>query len=111
MAASENKRPDGHDHFSGMDHGDGNDHESSAGSNLHALRIEGRKWVNDITLAQAWAILQATAQELEQGRDLLFMMLMPNGRQPALCLDQALFIQQLPTPAALAARLAARQEH
>lgn len=102
---------DGHDHFSGRDSENEDEHGLASGGNMHALRIEGRKWVNDITLPQAWAILQATAQELDSGRDLLFMMLMPNGRQPALCLDQSLFVQQFPTPAALAARLASRQEH
>jgi hypothetical protein len=75
---------------------------------LHALRIEGRKWVNDITLAQAWAILRAAYQELDEHTELLFMAQLPNGEQPALCITRRIFDTLLATPDALEQRLTRR---
>jgi hypothetical protein len=79
------------------------------GEPVFAVRIENRRWVNDITLPQAWAILHAAFQELAHGEDLLFMVLLPSGEQPALCLSGQLFELQAATPQALAARLLPRR--
>ncbi|MGI4849928.1 MAG: hypothetical protein ACRYGK_17590 [Janthinobacterium lividum] len=113
--AFEPASPDGrsrHDGHEGHDGSGSQDERIEGGdSNLHALRIEGRQWINDITLAQVWAVLKAAVQELDNGRDLLFMVLLPSGEQPALCLDRSLFAQQLTSPSALAAKLRPRSTH
>jgi hypothetical protein len=71
----------------------------------HALRIEGRKWVDDITLAQAWAILYAAYQELDEQQEMLFMLLLPNGEQPACCINRLIFEQMMSTPETMVQRL------
>lgn len=75
---------------------------------LHALRIEGRDWMNDISLPQAWAVLWAAYQELEEDAELMFMVQLPSGDQPALCLTRQIFETLVPNPGALARRLARR---
>jgi len=75
---------------------------------LHALRIEGRKWVNDISLEQVWAILNATFQEFDDRDELLFMVQLPSGEQPALCINKQVFHLLIQTPAQLAQYLRRR---
>jgi hypothetical protein len=78
----------------------------SINENVYALRIEGRKWVNDISLSQAWAILHAAYLELEQQQEMLFMIMLPTGEQPALCMDKTIFQVLMKSPEAMGRRLA-----
>lgn len=73
--------------------------------NLYALRIEGREWLDDLTIEQVWEVLKAAYQALDPRRDLLFMTLLPNGEMPAKCLPRSVFESSLQTPGMLAEAL------
>ncbi|MDB5839332.1 MAG: hypothetical protein JWQ23_1284 [Herminiimonas sp.] len=79
---------------------------SSTNENTFALRIEGRKWVNDISISQVWAILHAAYLELDPQQEMLFMIMLPSGEQPALCMDKTIFQALMKSPEAMARRLA-----
>ena len=74
-------------------------------SNTYALRIEGRKWLDDLTIEQAWAVLKAAYQQLQHDEELLFIMLLPSGEMPAKCLPRSMFDICLNSPARLAEAL------
>ncbi|SMP48263.1 hypothetical protein SAMN06295970_102125 [Noviherbaspirillum suwonense] len=74
--------------------------------NQYALRIEGRDWMDDLTLEQVWAMLSSAYQQLQQKQDLLFITLLPNGEMPARCLPKAMFDYCMANPAMLAQTLA-----
>lgn len=67
----------------------------------YALRIEGKAWLDDLSIEQAWAVLRSAYQALEQNEELLFMMLMPNGEMPARCLPRCMFESSMTSPARL----------
>lgn len=75
-------------------------------ANQYALRIEGRGWMDDLTLEQVWSTLESAYQQLQQQQDLLFITLLPNGDMPARCIPKALFDHCMASPAMLAATLA-----
>jgi hypothetical protein len=75
-------------------------------ANHYALRVEGRTWLDDLTIEQIWAILKAAFQPLGPRQELMFMVLMPNGATPCRCLPRSVFESCLPTPATLAETLA-----
>lgn len=74
-------------------------------ANYYALRIEGRGWLDDLTLEQVWATLQAAYQQLQHHQDLLFITLLPNGEMPAKCLPRSMFEYCMASPAMLAETL------
>ena len=76
-------------------------------SNAYALRIEGRKWLDDITIEQAWAVLKAAYQQLQRDEELLFIVLLPSGEMSARCLPRSMFDICLASPARLAEALLA----
>jgi hypothetical protein len=76
-------------------------------SKTYALRIEGRKWLDDLTIEQAWAVLKAAYQQLQHDEELLFMTLLPSGEMPARCLPRSMFDMRLDSPARLAEALLA----
>jgi hypothetical protein len=75
-------------------------------ANQYALRIEGRGWMDDLTLEQVWSTLKSAYQHLQQEQDLLFITLLPNGQMPARCLPKAMFDYCMASPAMLAETLA-----
>ncbi|MET0962331.1 MAG: hypothetical protein ABWY05_05865 [Noviherbaspirillum sp.] len=75
-------------------------------SNQYALRIEGRGWLDDLTIEQVWATLQAEYQQLQHHQDLLFLTLLPSGEMPAKCLLRSIFEYSMASPAMLAPTLA-----
>ena len=81
-----------------MQHGDSANH--------YALRIEGRNWMDDLTLEQVWSALKSAFQQLQQQQDLLFITLLPNGDMPARCIPKDLFDHFMASPAMLAETLA-----
>lgn len=74
-------------------------------ANHYALRIEGRAWLDDLTIAQVWSVLKAAFQPLAARQELMFMVMMPNGATPCRCLPRSVFESSLPTPAMLEAAL------
>ena len=82
-------------------------HAQTGNNNHYALRIEGRAWLDDLTLSQLWAVLKASFQQLQPRQDLMFMILMPNGATSSRCLPRSVFESCLPTPAMLAEALSA----
>lgn len=70
--------------------------------NSYALRVEGRPWIDDLTIEQVWAILKAAFQPLEARQELMFMALLPNGEMPSKCLPRSVFDECMGTPAMLA---------
>jgi hypothetical protein len=72
----------------------------------YALRIEGRDWMDDLTLEQVWVALKSAYQQLQQQQDLLFITLLPNGEMPARCLPKTMFDYCMASPAMLAESLA-----
>jgi hypothetical protein len=78
---------------------------ATCSSNAYALRIEGRKWLDDITIEQAWAVLKAAYQQLQHEEELLFIMLLPSGEMSARCLPRSMFDICLDSPARLAEAL------
>ena len=75
-------------------------------ANQYALRIEGRDWLDDLTIEEVWATLQAAYQQLQRHQDLLFLTLLPNGEMPAKCLPRSMFECCMASPAMLAQTLA-----
>lgn len=75
-------------------------------ANQYALRIEGRDWMDDLTLEQVWSTLKFAYQHLQQQQDLLFITLLPSGEMPARCLPKAMFEHCMASPAMLAQTLA-----
>jgi len=75
--------------------------------NQYALRIEGHRWLDDLTIEQMWAVLKAAYQHLTQDQDLLFIALLPTGEMPAKCLPKSMFNLCLRSPALLAQALTA----
>lgn len=82
-------------------------HAQTGKPNHYALRVEGRAWLDDLTIEQIWAILHAAFQQLEPRQELMFMILMPNGATPCRCLPRSVFESSLPTPAMLVQALSA----
>ena len=82
--------------------------ERQAGNcpNQYALRIEGRDWLDDLTIEQVWATLKAAYQQLQHHQDLLFITLLPSGEMPAKCLPRSMFDYCMGSPAMLADTLA-----
>nr|WP_217344648.1 hypothetical protein [Noviherbaspirillum sp. L7-7A]MBV0878813.1 hypothetical protein [Noviherbaspirillum sp. L7-7A] len=76
-------------------------HAQTGKLNHYALRVEGRAWLDDLTIEQIWAILHAAFQQLEPRQELMFMILMPNGATPCRCLPRSVFESSLPDPAML----------
>lgn len=76
-------------------------HLHTGNANHYALRVEGRAWLDDLTIQQIWAVLKAAFQPLAPREELMFMILMPNGAMPSRCLPRAVFDSCLPTPAML----------
>ena len=74
--------------------------------NQYALRIEGRDWLDDLTIDQVWATLKAAYQQLQHHQDLLFITLLPSGEMPAKCLPRSMFDFCMSSPAMLADTLA-----
>ena len=74
--------------------------------NQYALRIEGRDWMDDLTLEQVWSTLKSAYQQLQHTQDLLFITLLPSGEMPARCLPKAMFDYCMASPAMLAETLA-----
>lgn len=74
-------------------------------ANQYALRIEGRDWLDDLTIEQIWATLQAAYQKLQHHQDLLFLTLLPNGEMTAKCLPRSMFEYCMGSPAMLAQTL------
>jgi hypothetical protein len=74
-------------------------------ANQYALRIEGRDWMDDLTLEQVWSTLKSAYQQLQQKEDLLFITLLPTGEMPARCLPKAMFDYCMASPAMLAETL------
>jgi hypothetical protein len=74
-------------------------------ANQYALRIEGRDWMDDLTLEQVWSTLKSAYQQLQQKQDLLFITLLPTGEMPARCLPKAMFDYCMASPAMLAETL------
>ena len=52
-------------------------------ANQYALHIEGRDWLDDLTLEQVWSALKSAYQQLQDAQDLLLIILFPNGEMPA----------------------------
>jgi hypothetical protein len=75
-------------------------------ANQYALRIEGRDWMDDLTLEQVWSTLKSAYQQLQHKQDLLFITLLPSGEMPARCLPKAMFDYCMASPAMLAETLA-----
>ena len=75
-------------------------------ANHYALRIEGRGWLDDLTLEQVWVTLHTAYQQLQHHQDLLFITLLPNGDMPAKCLPRSMFEYCMANPAMLAQTLA-----
>jgi len=75
-------------------------------ANQYALRIEGRDWMDDLTLEQVWSALKSAYQQLQQTQDLLFITLLPSGEMPARCLPKTMFDYCMADPAMLAETLA-----
>lgn len=69
--------------------------------NHYALRIEGRAWLDDLTIEQVWSVLKAAFQPLAPRQELMFMVMMPDGATPSRCLPRSVFEASLPTPAML----------
>jgi hypothetical protein len=67
----------------------------------YALRVEGKAWLDDLSIEQVWAVLHSAYQGLEPNEELLFMMLMPNGEMPARCLPRCIFESSMTSPARL----------
>jgi hypothetical protein len=78
-------------------------------THAYALRLEGRPWLDDLSIEQAWAVLRSAYQALGETEELLFMMLLPNGEMPARCLPRALFDSCITSPAML--QMAMRSAH
>lgn len=76
-------------------------HAHTGNANHYALRIEGRAWLDDLTIEQIWAVLKAAFQPLTPRQELMFMILLPNGATPCRCLPRSVFESCLPTPAML----------
>jgi hypothetical protein len=74
-------------------------------ANHYALRIEGRDWMDDLTLEQVWSTLKSAYQQLQHKQDLLFITLLPSGEMPARCLPKAMFDYCMASPAMLAETL------
>ena len=77
----------------------------TSNANHYALRIEGRAWLDDLTIAQVWAVLKAAFQPLAPRQELMFMIMTPNGATPSRCLPRSVFESSLSTPAILEAAL------
>ena len=75
-------------------------------ANQYALRIEGRDWLDDLTLEQVWAALKSAYQQLQDAQDLLFIVLFPNGEMPARCLPKTMFDFRMSSPEKLCETLA-----
>lgn len=75
-------------------------------ANQYALRIEGRDWMDDLTLEQVWATLDCAYRQLQKTQDLLFIILFPSGEMPARCLPKSMFDMCMASPAMLAEALA-----
>lgn len=75
-------------------------------ANQYALRIEGRDWMDDLTLEQVWSALKSAYQQVQEAQDLLFIILFPNGEMPARCLPKAMFEFRMASPAMLSETLA-----
>lgn len=82
-------------------------HAQAGNTNHYALRIEGRAWLDDLTIEQLWAVLKAAFQPLESRQELMFMILMPSGATPCRCLPRSVFEACLPSPAMLVEALSA----
>jgi hypothetical protein len=76
-------------------------HAQTGKLNHYALRVEGRAWLDDLTIEQVWAILHAAFQQLEPRQELMFMILMPSGATPCRCLPRSVFESSLGNPAML----------
>jgi hypothetical protein len=74
-------------------------------ANDYALRIEGRDWMDDLTLEQVWSTLKSAYQQLQHKQDLLFITLLPSGEMPARCIPKAMFDYCMASPAMLAETL------
>lgn len=74
--------------------------------NQYALRIEGRDWLDDLTIEQVWDTLKTAYQQLQHHQDLLFITLLPSGEMPAKCLPRSMFDYCMGSPAMLADTLA-----
>jgi hypothetical protein len=68
---------------------------------LYALRIEGKSWMDDLTIDQAWAVLRSAYQQLAANQELLFMLLLPSGEMPAKCLPRSVFEASFANPRSL----------
>jgi hypothetical protein len=77
-------------------------HQATGIANHYALRIEGRAWLDDLTIDQVWAVLKAAFQQLEPQQELMFMTLLPNGEMPSRCLPRSVFDLCMRTPSMLA---------
>jgi hypothetical protein len=71
----------------------------------YALRIEGKPWLDDLSIEQAWAVLRSAYQDIAEHQGLLFMMLLPSGEMPAKCLSRAWFERCIASPSMLQAAL------
>lgn len=80
--------------------------QASECPNQYALRIEGRDWLDDLTIEQVWTMLKTAYQQLQPHQDLLFITLLPNGEMPAKCLPRSMFDYFMGSPAMLADTLA-----
>ena len=76
-------------------------HAQTGNANHYALRVEGRAWLDDLTIEQIWAVLAAAFQQLSPRQELMFMIQMPNGAMPCRCLPRSVFELCIPTPAML----------
>jgi hypothetical protein len=83
-------------------------HAQTGKLNHYALRVEGRAWLDDLTIEQIWAILHAAFQQLDPRQELMFMILMPNGATASRCLPRSVFESSLPNPAMLVKALTPR---
>lgn len=70
-------------------------------AHCYALRLEGKPWLDDLSIEQVWAVLRSAYQALGEEQELLFMMLLPNGEMPARCLPKSLFDALVTSPASL----------
>lgn len=82
-------------------------HAQTGNDNHYALRIEGRAWLDDLTMAQLWAVLKAAFQQLAPRQELMFMIMLPSGATPCRCLPRSVFESSLATPAMLMEALSA----
>lgn len=75
--------------------------QQNGNANHYALRVEGRPWLDDMTIEQIWTVLQAAFQQLTPRQELMFMILLPNGAMPCRCLPRSVFDLCIRTPAML----------